>query len=163
MEIKIHHVFYYKKACKNFPSDSPFHLQLPFVADKTDAVDSLHGGRQGRQHVGVRGQFRQAEDRQGREAAAQRALDGAGLCRLDIDACQTLQTEGVLAVEHLRAAEDVVELAEADGALQVQAGFIKALRLKWRWTEVQGGEADRDLVGKGGRGRVGVLCGRGHC
>lgn len=106
-------------------SDSwPFDLQLPFAADEADAVDSLHAGRQVGQHVGVGGQSGQAEGRQRREAPAKRALDGAGLSRLDVDAGQALQAERVFALKHLGTAEDVVELAEADGALQVRAGVL---------------------------------------
>ena len=36
----------------------------------------------------------------------------------------------MLALKHLGTAEDVVELAEADGALQVRAALLGALRLE---------------------------------
>lgn len=38
--------------------------------------------------------------------------------------CKTLQAEGVLAFEDLRSVEDVVELAETDGTLQI--GWLAA-------------------------------------
>lgn len=128
----------------------PFDLQFPFVAVETDAVDSLHGGRQVGQHVWVCGQLWEAEGGQRREAAAQRALDGVGLGRLDVDACQTLQAEGVFALKHLGTAEDVVELAEADGALQVRV--LRGLRGDRRQAEVWGRDDDGHLAGGGGGG-----------
>lgn len=141
----------------------PFDLQLPFAAEEADAVDSLHGGRQVGQHVWVRGQSGQPEGGQGREAAAERALDGVGLSRLDVDACQALQAERVSALKHLGTAEDVVELAEADGALQIRAGVLRPLRLVRRQVEVWGRDDDRHLVGGGrGGGRVRVHCGSRH-
>ena len=51
------------------------------------------------------------------QPATQGALDGVGVDRLDVDARQTLEAEGVLALKHLGTAEDVVELDEAHGAL----------------------------------------------
>lgn len=117
---------------------------------EADAVDSLHGRRQVGQHVRVRGQPGQPEGGQEREAAAQRALDGAGLSRLDVDARQALQAERVLALEHLGTAEDVVELAEADGALQVRAAVLRALRTVGGQPEVRGRDDDGHLVGVGG-------------
>lgn len=107
---------------KAFAADGPvpFDAQPPFAAREADAVDPLHGGRQVGQHAQVRGQRGQAERRQRGDPAAEGALDAAGLGRLDVDARQTLQAEGVFAPEHLGAAEHVVELAEADGAFQVR-------------------------------------------
>jgi len=131
----------------------PFDLQLPLAAQEADAVDSLHGGRQVRHHVRVGGESRQAEGRQRREAAAQRALDGVGLGRLDVDARQALQAEGVLALQHLGAAEHVVELAEADGALQVRPGVRGAAGRGRGQAEVGGRDDDGHLAGEG-RGGV---------
>lgn len=131
----------------------PFDLQLPFVPLEADAVDLLHGGRQVGQHVRVRGQSGQTQVGQGRVAAAQRTLDGVGLSRLHVDARQALQAERVLALKHLGTSEDVVELAEADGALQVRTGVIEALR-RGR-AEVRRGHDDGDLAGgRGGGGGV---------
>lgn len=65
----------------------------------------------------------------------------------------------MLAIQHLGTAEDVVELAEADGALQVRAAVLGTLRLERRRAEVWGGDDYRQLVGGGcGGGRVGVHC-----
>lgn len=126
---------------------------------EADAVDSLHGGREVGQHIRVRGQLWEAKRWQRREAAAQRALDGFGLTRLDVDACQALQTEGVLTLKHLGTAEDVVELAEADGTLQIWAAFLGALREEARRVEVRGRDDDGHLGGGGsvrGGGSIGV-------
>ena len=46
----------------------------------------------------------------------------------------------MLAIQHLGTAEDIVELAEADGTLQVWAAVLGALRLERRWVEVWGGD-----------------------
>lgn len=116
----------------------PFDLQLPFVAHEADAVHSLHGGRQVGQHVRVGGQPGQAQAGEGGEASAQRALDGVGISRLDVHARQALEAERVLALKHLGTAEDVVELAEADGALQVRAALLGALRSERGRAEVWG-------------------------
>lgn len=134
-------------------------MQPPFAAHEADAADSLHGGRQVGQHAHVRGQRGQAQHGQGRDPAAEGTLDGAGLGRLDVDARQALQAEGVSALEHLGAPEDVVELAEADGALQVRARALQAAGLEGGQVEVWGRDDHGDLVGGGG---VRVGGGQGH-
>lgn len=106
----------------------PFELQPALVADEADAVDSLHGGGQTGQHLGVRVQFGESERGQGRQASTQRTQDGAGLCRLHVHPSQTLQTEGVFTLQHLGTAEGVVELTEADGTLQVRDLIGKRVR-----------------------------------
>lgn len=58
------------------------------------------------------------------------------------------------ALKDLRTAEDIVELAEADGALQVRAHVLRAVGLEGRQMEVRGWDDHRDLVG-GGREKVG--------
>lgn len=45
--------------------------------------------------------------------------------RLHVHPRKTLQAEGVLAFQYLRSVEDVVELAETDGALQI--GWLAAV------------------------------------
>lgn len=101
------------------PLVGPLDLQTTLAATEADAVGTLHGSRQVGEHGGVRCQLGQPEVGERSVTAAQRTLDRVGLGRLDVHACQALQAEGVLAAEHLGCAEDVVELAEADGALQV--------------------------------------------
>lgn len=128
----------------------PFDLQPPFAAQEADAADSLHGGRQVGQHAHVRGQRGQAQRGQGRDPTAEGTLDGAGLGRLDVDARQALQAEGVFALKHLGAPEHVVELAEADGALQVRARVLQAAGLERGQVEVWGRDDHRNLVGGGG-------------
>lgn len=49
---------------------------------------------------------------------------------LDVHPCKTLQAEGVLAFEYLRSVEDVVELAETDGALQI-GWFAAIIRVRF--------------------------------
>lgn len=118
---------------------------------KSDTIHSLHSGRQAGQHVRVCDQLGQPEDGQRRKATAQRALDGVRVGRLDVDAGQALQTERVPALKHLGAAEDVVELTEADGALEVRV----AVRGERRPTQVWGQDDDGHLVGRrSGWGRV---------
>lgn len=121
---------------------------------EADAVDSLHCSRQVGQHAHVCIQPGQPERRQRRDPAAKGALDGAGLGRLDIYACQALQTERVSALKDLGTAEDIVELAEADGALQVRARVLRAAGLEGGQMEVRGWDNHRDMVG-GGREKVG--------
>lgn len=58
------------------------------------------------------------------------------------------------ALKHLGTAEDIVELAEADGALQVRARVLRAAGLEGGQMEVRGWDDHRDLVG-GGREKVG--------
>lgn len=128
----------------------PFDLQPPFAAQEADAVDSLHRGWQVGQHAHVCGQRGQPKRRQWRDPAAKRTLDGTGLGRLDVDACQALQAERVFTLKHLGATEHIVELAEADGAFQVRACVLQAAGLQRGQVEVWGRDDHRNLVGGGG-------------
>lgn len=95
-------------------------LQLASVATEADAVDVLHGLGQAGQHRHVRVQLGQAEGGQRGVRSAQGALQALGLRRLDVHTRQAFQAEGVAALQHLGRVEDVVELTETHGALQLR-------------------------------------------